>query len=186
MKEGKIFGRIENMKFEPTQKDDYVDMGYSPEDEIAIEDFEVHFIELPKFIRKNPSVKRKLAQWLWLLIGRGEKIEMAEKENEEIRKAQDEVEELSQSEQERYIYELRQKAIRDEKNIRDSGYEDGLEAGRKEMEQEIERLKQKNISDERQTKLEIAKNMLEEGISLEKIIKITGLTEADIKNFRQN
>ena len=180
---------VAHMKFEPTQKDDYVDMGYSPEDEIAIEDFEVHFIELPKFIRKNPSVKRKLDQWLWLLIGKGEKIEMAEKENEEIRKAQDEVEELSQSEQERYIYELRQKAIRDEKNIRDSGYEDGLaagiEAGRKEMKQEIERLKEKAINDERKTKLETAKKMLEKKISIEAIAEITGLTEVEIKDLKE-
>ena len=155
---------VAHMKFEPTQKDDYVDMGYSPEDEIAIEDFEVHFIELPKFIRKILSVKRKLDQWLWLLIGKGEKIEMAEKENEEIRKAQDEVEELSQSEQERYIYELRQKAIRDEKNIRDSGYEDGLEAGRKEMKQEIERLKEKAIRDEKNIRDSGYEDGLEAGI----------------------
>ena len=154
---------VAHMKFEPTEKDNYVDMGYKPEEEVAIEDFEVHFIELPKFIKKNPSVKRRLDQWLWLLMGKEEKIEMAEKENEEIKKAQKEIEVLSQDETERYIYELRQKAIRDEKNIRDSGYEDGLEKGKKEA------------------KLETAKKMLEKKIPIETIIEITGLTEQEIK-----
>lgn len=188
------------MKFEPTEKEKYVDMGYTKEDEIAIEDFEVHFIELPKFIKKNPSGKKKLDQWLWLLIGEEEKIEMAEKENEEIKKAKHEVELLSQDETERYIYELRQKAIRDEKNIRDSGYQDGLEAGleagRKEREQEIYELRQKVIRDEKnirdsgyedgkkEAKLEYAKKMLEEGIPLEKVIKITGLKEEEIKRIK--
>ena len=71
------------------------------------------------------------------------------------------------------IERLKEKAIRDEKNIRDSGYEDGLEAGRKEMEQEIERLRQKAIRDEKNIrdsgyedglgagKKETAKKMLE-------------------------
>lgn len=191
---------IAHMKFEPTEKEKYVDMGYTKEDEIAIEDFEVHFIELPKFIKKNPSGKKKLDQWLWLLIGEEEKIEMAEKENEEIKKAKHEVELLSQDETERYIYELRQKAIRDEKNIRDSGYQDGLEAGleagRKEREQEIYELRQKVIRDEKnirdsgyedgkkEAKLEYAKKMLEEGIPLEKVIKITGLKEEEIKRIK--
>lgn len=166
---------VAHMRFEETEKDDYVDMGYRPEEEIAIEDFEVHFIELPKFIRKNPNVKRKLDQWLWLLMGKEEKIEMAGKENEEIKKAKSEVEVLSKDEQERYIYELRQKAIRDEKNIRESGYEDGLEAGRKEREQEIYELKQK-------AKLETAKKMLEKKIPIETIIEITGLTEGEIRS----
>lgn len=100
---------------------------------------------------------------------------MAGKENEEIKKAKSEVEVLSKDEQERYIYELRQKAIRDEKNIRESGYEDGLEAGRKEREQEIYELKQK-------AKLETAKKMLEKKIPIETIIEITGLTEGEIRS----
>lgn len=152
---------IAHMKFENTEESSYVDMGYEAEDNIAIEDFEVHFIELPKFIKKNPTCKRKLEQWLWLLMGEEEKIEMAEKENQEIKKAKREIEVLSQDETERYMYELRQKAIRDEKNIRESGYEDGLKEGIK----------------------EIAKRMLEEKIPIDTIIKITGLKEEEIRNL---
>ena len=83
------------------------------------------------------------------------------------------------------IERLKEKAIRDEKNIRDSGYEDGLEAGRKEMKQEIERLKEKAINDERKTKLETAKKMLEKKISIEAIAEITGLTEVEIKDLKE-
>lgn len=90
---------------------------------------------------------------------------MAEKENQEIKKAKREIEVLSQDETERYMYELRQKAIRDEKNIRESGYADGLEVGIKEGIKEI------------------AKRMLEEKIPIDTIIKITGLKEEEIRNL---
>ena len=43
-------------------------------------------IEIPKFIKKNCGINTKLEQWLWLLTGKGEKVEMAEKENKEIKK----------------------------------------------------------------------------------------------------
>lgn len=94
---------------------------------------------------------------------------MAEKENQEIKKAKREIEVLSQDETERYMYELRQKAIRDEKNIRESGYEDGLEVGIKEGMKEGRK--------------EIAKRMLEEKIPIDTIIKITGLKEEEIRNL---
>lgn len=94
---------------------------------------------------------------------------MAEKENQEIKKAKREIEVLSQDETERYMYELRQKAIRDEKNIRESGYADGLEVGIKEgMKEGIK---------------EIAKRMLEEKIPIDTIIKITGLKKEEIANL---
>ncbi len=32
-----------------------------------------------KFVKKNPDAKSKLEQWLWLLAGREEKLEMAKK-----------------------------------------------------------------------------------------------------------
>lgn len=37
------------MKFEKTDKNEYVNMGFLEEDELATEDIEMHFIELPKF-----------------------------------------------------------------------------------------------------------------------------------------
>jgi len=75
-------------------------MGYKQEDEIATKDLEMHFIEIPKFVKKNPEAKTELEQWLWLLAGREEKLEMAKKENKEIKKAIEIIDEMSMDEKE--------------------------------------------------------------------------------------
>jgi predicted transposase/invertase (TIGR01784 family) len=61
---------IAHMKFEKTKENEYIDMGYQNEDEIATKELEMHFIEIPKFIKKNPKATTKLEQWLWLIAGR--------------------------------------------------------------------------------------------------------------------
>lgn len=59
---------IAHMKFERTKENEYIEMGYKNEDEIATKDLEMHFIELPKFVKKNPGTNTKLEQWLWLIV----------------------------------------------------------------------------------------------------------------------
>ena len=59
---------IAHMKFEKTKENEYVEMGHKNEEEIATTDLEMHFIELPKFIKKNPGANTKLEQWLWLIV----------------------------------------------------------------------------------------------------------------------
>lgn len=59
------------MKFEK-KPEEYVDLGYLKE-EIATKDIEMHFIEIPKFLKKKPEVKTKLEQWMWLIVGRKSK-----------------------------------------------------------------------------------------------------------------
>ena len=77
---------IAHMKFEKTKKEEYIDMGYTDEDEIATTDLEMHFIELPKFIKKAPEPKTKLEQWLYFIAGREEKMKDIEKRVKEILK----------------------------------------------------------------------------------------------------
>ena len=48
------------MKFEETKPQEFIDMGYTKEDEIATKDLEMHFIEIPKFVKKNPEANTKL------------------------------------------------------------------------------------------------------------------------------
>lgn len=83
------------MKFEYSKPQEYVEMGYQTEDKIATPDIEMHFLELSKFIKKNPEANTELEQWLWLIAGKEEKIEMAKKENEEIKKAKEKVEKIA-------------------------------------------------------------------------------------------
>ena len=54
------------------------------------------------------------------------------KENEEIRKAKEELDKISQDAKERRLAELREKALMDEIAIRDSGYNEGHDDGKKE------------------------------------------------------
>ncbi len=88
-----------------------------------------------------------------------------------IEKAQKNLEKLSQDEHERYLAELREKHVRDQKSIERYGYERGLKEGEK-----------KGRTDGRkEEKLEIAKKLSEKGYSVEQIAEITGLTESEIK-----
>ena len=47
---------VGRMKFDKTLKDEYVNMGYEIEDEVASKYIEVHYIELPKFKKKELSL----------------------------------------------------------------------------------------------------------------------------------
>ena len=153
------------MKFEKIKPNEYVDMGYKVEDENATEELEMHFIEMPKFIKKNPGVEGKLEQWLWLISGKEEKIKMAEDKNEEVKKAGILVDEMSMDPKERELYEARLMA----KYNYDSGMAGAREAGI----EEGEKLKQ----------MQIAKKMKEKGIAKEEIEEITGLSQEEIKNL---
>lgn len=161
---------VGGMKFENSKENEKVDMGYILEEQYVTDDLEMHFIELPKFRKKNPDISSKLDQWLWLICGEEEKIKMAKNENEKIKEAKSELEKLEMSAEDRELYELRLKAIRDEINIRESGYTDGMKDG------EEKGKKQKSI--------EIAKNMLKKQIPLELIEKLTGISQSEIEKIK--
>ena len=48
---------VGRLKFEKTLKEEYVELGYKEENEIASEYIEYHYIELPKYKNKNTKVK---------------------------------------------------------------------------------------------------------------------------------
>ena len=91
---------------------------------------------------------------------------MAESKNEEIEKAKKELEKLAMNPEDRELYELRLKAIRDEMNIRYSGYIDGMAEG------------------EAKGKAEIAKNLLKKKMSIQDIAEVTGLSPEEIENLK--
>lgn len=120
--------------------------------DILTEDLEIHFIQIPKC--KKEDVKTKLDRWIQF-IGNISKegVDIAMKENEEIRKAKEELEYLTGDEEERRLAELREKAIRDE------------------------------VTNINGTKREIAKKLREEKVNIEIIMKTTGLTKEEIENL---
>ena len=97
--------------------------------------------------------------------------------NEEIKKAKEQLDKISQDENERRLAELREKAVRDEMAIRDSGikegYKKGLEDGEKKGEEK----------GARKEKISIAKNMLKANIDKRNISELTGLNIDEIENM---
>ena len=150
------------MKFEKTKPQEFIDMGYTKEDEIATKDLEMHFIEIPKFVKKNPEANTKLEQWLWLIVGREEKLKMAKKENKEIKKAMDIIDEMSMDPKEWELYESRRLEIMD--------YNTGMHQSRKD-----------GIKEE---KNRVAKELLKLEMNIEDIQKVTKLTKEEIEQLK--
>lgn len=200
---------IAKMKFEDTSKESYVDMGHKKEDKIASRYIEMHYIELQKFKKKNPDIKARINQWLWLLAGGEEKLEMIEKENKEVKKAVETLNRISLDPVERERYES---IVQAEFNKRVSNRK-FLEEGRKEI---IEKLLEENIDinelekltglekekiqkavdtltktslnteegkAKKEEKLQIAKKLLTKGLSVKEIMEITELNEKEIQDL---
>lgn len=162
------YHNVAHMKFEKAKEEALVDMGYQKEEEIATKDLEMHFIEIPKFIKKNPEAKTKIEQWLWLLAGREEKLAMAKKENKELEKAMDIIDEMSMDEKEWELYESRRLAIMDYNTGMINAREEGEAKGRKEKQ------------------IEIAQKMLNKNMPIEQIIELTDLTQEEIEELKNN
>ena len=95
------YHNIGRMKFEETLEDEYVNMGYEKEEKIASKYIEFHYIELPKFKKRNPSKFTKLDQWMCIFTQNKEGIMLAEKENKEIKRAINTLDFLSKDPKER-------------------------------------------------------------------------------------
>ena len=93
--------------------------------------------------------------------------------NNDIRKAKEELDKISQDEREIRLAELREKAVKDEMAIRDSGYKEGKEEGLEEG------IKQGKISKQ----LEIAKKLKEENVDINLISKVTNLKVEEINKI---
>lgn len=139
---------------------------------------EIHIISLPKLMKmiKNeeiPKQDEKLAIWSKFIVN-PEMLEESEMQrNKVVKKAKEELDKINKDEYERRLAELRQKAIRDDAAIRDFLYEEGLEKG-------IEDGKKQGT---KETKKKIAKRMLESGIQIEEVIKITELSRCEIEEI---
>ena len=89
-------------------------------------------------------------------------------EDENINKAKNVLEEISQDERERRLTELREKYRMDQHAIMLAGYDKGLKEG---IEQE---------------KQQVAKKLLEMNLPLKQIIEVTGLSKEEIEKITKN
>ena len=154
------------LKFEKTEKERCVNLGYEKEEEYLTDMLKCYIIELSKFEKKHPKIADRIEKWLFVIGGNEEKMEEYKNEEGEIKEAIEQLEEMSADENERYLYELRERGrlmynteIAEAKNA-------GKEEGKKEG------------------KIEIAKKLLNNGMAIKDIVEITDLTEREIKSLQ--
>ena len=157
---------VGKMKFDETLKEEYVEMGYTEEEQIASKYIEFHYLELPKYKKKEPSKFTKLDQWMCVFTQRKGEMMLAEKENKEIKKAMNTLDFISADPKERErhnsILMAERNRLASEHNFFEAGIEEGIE----------------------KNKIKTAKAMLKENIPIETIMKITELTKEEIEKLR--
>ena len=151
---------------------DYTNKILTPVEKIVI-------LELPKFKKyKNKTQNQELKNWVEFIINPEKKMQG---ESKEIEKARRVLEEMSQDKNERYLAELRQKYIMDQKAIEDAGYDKGYDSGYDSGYNSGH--DSGTIEGKRKEKLEIAKKMKSRKIDIDDIIEITGLTKEEIEKL---
>ena len=130
---------------------------------ILTDDIEIVIIELPKF--KKYMNNTALADWVKFIIN-PKVIDMS---NEEVKKAKEVLDELSQDEHARRLAELREKYIMDQKATEAAGYDKGYDKGFE--------------SGTKKRTLELAKNLKSKGIDINIISETTGLSIDEINKL---
>ena len=133
---------------------------------------EIHFIELPKFNEignkeyvENVEKMDALEKWLEFLVEpESNTVRQLELINEEIKLAKSELYRLSMDSKEREQYNMREKAIYDR----------------------ISALENAEAKGKRESKLEVVKESLSQGLEISLISKITGLSEEEILKIKKD
>ena len=130
---------------------------------VLTDDFELHIIELPKMKKEKADGKEeKLLEWLSFLENpESKEVSSYMERNENMKQAKEKLNTLSADEEVRILAELREKAIRDEKSLKEAYYNEGLADKNREN----------------------AKKMKERGYKIEEIIEITNLTKEEIEKL---
>lgn len=155
---------------------------------VLTEVMEIYIIELPKFKRYKEYMKDNTLD-AWIKFIESPEVIDLEKENEEVVKARKVLENISQDEHERYLAELREKYIMDQKAIEGAGYDKGLKEGIEKgietgLKEGIEKGMETGLEEGRKKeKREIAKKMKYQDIDIAKIKEITGLPIEEIKTI---
>ena len=140
---------------------------------ILTDRLELIIIELPKARRMyKTNTNNTICQWMLFLDNPNQKeVVQIMKDNKDINKAIDELEQVSGNEKLRRIAELKEKYIRDEQAsieyAQDEGYKHGKEDGKAEG------------------KTEIAKNLLKKQMPIQDIAEVTGLSQEEIAKIKE-
>ena len=131
-------------------------------DYTVMDNIEWWFIELSKFRKIRPDMNEKINQWLAFIDDEDkEMISMAEEKNKTLKKAREEMEYLTGDEEVKRLAELREKWEMDRNS-------------------EIGQAKKEGISERN---IQIAQNMLKDGMNLETVMKYTGLSKKEVEEL---
>lgn len=129
--------------------------------EMYTDKFEIHILELTKIAQYEYS-QTELLRWAKFFGAKSrEEMQMLAEQDKYIDKAYRRLEEMSADEQKRWEYEMRQKAIRDQRHMLASGRREG----------------------ERKKAVEMAREMLKDKMPIEKVAKYAGLSVEDIQKL---
>lgn len=124
---------------------------------------EIHFIEIPK-LEENSDEKDMLVAWTeFLKDPESEKVRSLEMTVDEIRRAKDQLIRMSNDAEQREIYDMRAKILKDKVSALNKAKEEGREEG----------------------KIEMAIEMLKDGEPIEKITKYSKLSEDEILELKK-
>ena len=129
------------------------------QNEILTDRLEFYILELPKY-KRYKNISKELENWV-KFIESPEEMKMGEIEDENIKKAQEELEKISGDEYEQELALKREMFLHDMASLEAKGYRDG----------------------EKDNSKKIAKKMIMDGLDIEIIIKYTGLTKEEIEKF---
>ena len=133
--------------------------------ELYTDKLEIHILELRK-LAKYEYPQTELLRWAKFFGAKSrEEIRMLAEQDKYIDKAYRRLEEMSADEQKRWEYEMRQKAIRDQRHILASGRREGEKIG------------------EERGKLEMARKMLKDKVSIKKVAEYSGLPLEEIQKL---
>ena len=161
---------------------DYIVSGRMRRDdnyEVITDKIQLYYLQLPKFLRQNKKSldkkRKKLVQWLYFISQQDkEGLSMAIEENEKVAKAQKQLDEILADEKLMRQLEIREKTKLDRNSAisyaKTQGIKEGLNKGIKKGKKE--------------EKIDIAKNMLKEGLSIKVISKVTELTKEEIEKLK--
>ena len=136
------------------------------------------YLELPKFQKEETELETMFDKWMYVLKNLSNLMSRPTSLQERIFERLFEQAEIAKySREEQYGYEQSIKAYRDLNNAvataeqtgKETGYKEGLEVGRKEG--------------EHKAKVVMAQAMKRQGISIETIVAVSGLTEEEIKTL---
>lgn len=144
---------------------------------------EVDLLEL----KKLPKADDGTDLWDWLRFiktNNEEEMEMLAKENPEIEKAYDALQNLSNDEAMRHEAQQREMYLQNELAINEERYEQGIKEGKEQgIKEGMEKGKEQGKKEE---KIGIAKNLLSINLPLEQIAVATGLSVDEIKSIKSN